>query len=141
MQIMKRKAALFILLSVTSMAFSQISVTKLTTTFEYDLNGNVTARKSAAKLPDAAVGGGATGSLTDKIDATWDGKIFTVHVKGDDAMPVTISLYDTSPVLLKTEEFCSRTHSVDLSEYPDGIYMFGIKADEQNCSMKVIKAE
>ena len=138
---MKRKAALLLLLPVTSMAFSQISVSKRITTFEYDLNGNVTGRKSIADIPDTAVDSGSSGSLTGKIDATWDGNVFTVHVKSDEAMPVTVSLYDALPQLLKTEEFNSKTHTVDLSGYPNGIYVFGIKAEEQDCSMKVIKAE
>lgn len=138
---MKRTATLLLSLSVATLAFSQLSIKNRVTTFEYDLNGNVTGRKSVANVPGQVVGGGTQEPSQGKIDATWDGNVFTVHVRGDEAMPVKINLYDASPLLLRSEEFSAKTHTVDMSGYPNGIYVFGIKADDQSRSMKVIKAE
>ena len=112
------------------------AVVNNTVSFSYDSNGNTVSRKSKPTLPELVDGGG---KLPDDILVKWESNVLTVTPKSTDKSVVDLSLYDSKPVLLMQESFSDGSHSVDMNDYPDGTYVFGIRYKENNYSKKVMK--
>ena len=117
----------------------ELSLIGKTTTFSYDLNGNIISRRSVSLAPDKTQGGMKEqfgGDMT--IIGGGNGK-FTIGVKKEAGQTASFSLYNTQPNLLVSDEFTSNTYTVDLAHYPNGIYIFNVQVDEKEYTEKVLK--
>ena len=115
------------------------SVLAKTTTFSYDLSGNIISRKSAPIQLDPVQGGITErpgGEMT--IIGGVDGK-FTLDLKKDASQTARFSLYNTQPSILMSDKFTSNTYTVDLTDYPAGVYIFNVEVGEKEFSEKVLK--
>lgn len=116
----------------------ELSVIGKTTTFSYDLNGNIISRSSVS-LASAKTQGGmkeeSGGDMT--IIGGGNGK-FTIDIKKDANQTANFSLYNTQPNLLVSDRFTSSTYTVDLTDYPNGIYIFNVEVGEKEYSEKVL---
>lgn len=116
----------------------ELSVIGKTTTFSYDLNGNIISRRSVSLAPDKTQGGMKEqfgGDMT--IIGGGNGK-FTIDIKKDANQTANFSLYNTQPNLLISDRFTSSTYTVDLTDYPNGIYIFNVEVGEKEYSEKVL---
>lgn len=116
----------------------ELSVIGKTTTFSYDLNGNIISRRSVSLAPDKTQGGMKEqfgGDMT--IIGGGNGK-FTIDIKKDANQTANFSLYNTQPNLLVSDRFTSSTYTVDLTDYPNGIYIFNVEVGEKEYSEKVL---
>ena len=103
-----------------------------------DLNGNIISRRSIS-LASAKTQGGmkeqSGGDMT--IIGGGNGK-FTIDIKKDANQTANFSLYNTQPNLLVSDRFTSSTYTVDLTDYPNGIYIFNVEVGEKEYSEKVL---
>lgn len=138
---MKTLTILALLLQAATPSTAQsVAVVNNTVSFSYDSNGNTVSRKSKSQLPEKAdFGGDSSSKLPDDILVKWESNVLTVTPKSTDKSIVDLSLYDSKPVLLMQESFSDGSHSVDMNDYPDGTYVFGIRYKENNYSKKVMK--
>lgn len=63
---------------------------------------------------------------------------FTIDIKKDANQTANFSLYNTQPNLLVSDRFTSSTYTVDLTDYPNGIYIFNVEVGEKEYSEKVL---
>ena len=110
-----------------------------TTTFSYDLNGNITSRKGIT-IPSLKPNDG-----NNRIDISGDISIigkdnkFTIDLKKDYGTTATLQVSDLSPIVVKSAEFNKRTYTVDMDDCPSGVYIFNIKVACSEATKKVIK--
>lgn len=107
--------------------------------YKYDANGNVISR-TVFNMQDF---GDGTVIPSDTID--WNvsikdgGGIYTIDVEGNGDNAVSLQLYDKSFQLVKSETFEGTTHTVDLRQNEDGIYIFEVRFSDKSYSQKVLK--
>lgn len=110
-----------------------------TTTFSYDLNGNITSRKGIT-IPSLKPNDG-----NNRIDISGDISIigkdnkFTIDLKKNYGTTATLQVSDLSPIVVKSAEFNKRTYTVDMNDCPSGVYIFNIKVACSEATKKVIK--
>ena len=97
--------------------------------YGYDKNGNVTSRvvtipkgvwdKEFPKI-----------DISDSIIIVKDRDRITVDLHKDYSNPAVLKVSDTTPVIVKSDEFNSRTYSFDISGYHPGVYVINVKVGD-----------
>lgn len=133
-----KKIMVLTLFSLTSMFGYAQSGNQVKMTYKYDNNGNVTSR---TVFNTQGIGGGTLPRDTVGWDVSIkDGNgVYTINVKGNGDNAVGVDLYDTASQLVRSETFKGTTHTVDLRQNADGVYIFEVKFADNVYSQKVLK--
>lgn len=109
--------------------------------YEYDANGNVVSRtKVSVANPQNGQSELAGYILNDVIVEKQEGTdLYKVSVVGNKGNSVNLQLYDASSQLLDKDSFTGTTHTVDLSEYSDGVYILEVEVSDEKCAKKLLK--
>lgn len=109
--------------------------------YGYDANGNVVSRTKASIVSQQYENSELAGDLlkdvmVEKQEGT---DLYKVSVVGNKNNPVNLQLYDSSSQLLDKDSFTGTTHTVDLSDYSDGVYILEVEISDEKCSKKLLK--
>lgn len=107
--------------------------------YKYDCNGNVVSRL----LQNDAV---AVETQSDTLMITIDYKaisgtaVISVSTCGEELLQTTVSVYDTSTnMLLGRKEFNGETYDMDLSTFPNGLYIVEAICGQEKVAKKIRK--
>ena len=105
-----------LVLSPINLSAQFIPVVNRTVKFDYDLNGNITSRK---QISNSVKPGGESQNPTfpGDIDIINKGDLIEIDMKKDYGTAATIQVCDVSPVVLKSESFTTRTHTIDMRPF------------------------
>ena len=133
----KSSILLALILMPISLNAQLVSVTK-TVSFTYDLNGNITGRKQSDNFLK-------TGdewkkpTYPDDIDIINKGDLIKIDMKKDYNSVATMQICNASPIVVKSECFTNRVHTVDMSNTPSGIYLINVKVEDNEWTKKVVR--
>lgn len=133
----KSSILLALILMPISLNAQLVSVTK-TVSFTYDLNGNITGRKQS----DNFVKPGdewKKPTYPDDIDIINKGDLIKIDMKKDYNSVATMQICNASPIVVKSECFTNRVHTVDMSNMPSGIYLINVKVEDNEWTKKVVR--
>lgn len=124
-----------LLLSVFAMLSLQTEAQKITyhnpVEYSYDKSGNVVSR--IATVPNGGVWNKDLTKIdiSDEITVVRNGDMITVDLKKDYNAPAVLKVCDTTPVLVKTDEFNTRTYTFDISGYHSGVYVVNVNVEDK----------